>query len=191
MKNILIVGIGALGSHVAQFLRNSDASIRVVDFDRVENKNVLSQFHGKPNVGKSKVESLKQTMQFLFGVKLATIPHKLTQDNDAQVLAGVDLILDCLDNGQARRIVQGFARRSKTPCLHGALAADGDFGRVIWDEDFRIDDETGAGAATCEDGEHLPFIALTSSYLAYSAQQFLKNGRKMGFSISPAGSVRT
>lgn len=190
MKNVTIVGVGALGSHLVQLLRN-EANLKVVDFDRVEQKNVLSQFHGKPGVNKLKVDGLKQTMQLLFGVKLDTASAKLTKDNDKQLLKGADLIVDCLDNGEARRVIQAYARGNNTPCLHGALAADGSFGRVIWDENFQVDDEAGAGVATCEDGAHLPFIALTSSYLARSAQEFLKSGKKVGFSIHAGGAVRT
>ncbi len=78
MKKVTIVGVGALGSHLLQFTRNLDATFKVIDFDKVEQKNVMSQFHSKPNVGKGKVSSLAQTMQFLFGKKLDTIPHKLT-----------------------------------------------------------------------------------------------------------------
>jgi len=50
-----------------------------------------------------------------------------------------------------------------------------------------IDDETGMGAATCEDGEHLPFITTVSSYMAASIQRFLKDGRKVGFQVHPGG----
>jgi molybdopterin-synthase adenylyltransferase len=191
MRTVTIVGVGALGSHVVQLLRGVDATLRVIDFDRVEQKNVASQFHGKPTVGKSKVMGLQQTMQYLFGVKILTIPHKLTLENDDQLLGKSDLVVDCLDNGEARRIVQAFVRRSSTPCLHGALAANGGFGRVVWDEHFKIDDESGAGAATCEDGAHLPFISITSSFLARAAQEFLGTGRKFGFEVSPGGVIRT
>lgn len=190
MKNVTIIGVGALGSHVAQLLRN-EASLKVIDFDRVEQKNVLSQFHGKPSVNKLKVDALKQTMQFLFGTKVETVSHKLVPENDTQLLSGADLLIDCLDNGAARRLVQAFARKTKTPCLHGALAANGGFGRVIWDEDFVIDDETGVGGATCEDGAHLPFIAITSAYLAKAAQEFLAHKKTIGFSIHAGGAVRT
>jgi len=74
--------------------------------------------------------------------------------------------------------------------VHGALAADGTFGQVIWDEQFVIDDESGAGAATCENGEHLPFIAMTSAYLAQAIQLFLKSGKKIGFQVHPTGAIR-
>jgi hypothetical protein len=60
------------------------------------------------------------------------------------------------------------------------------FGRAIWDEDFVID-EAATGAVTCEDGEFLPFINLTATYLALAVQRFLAKGKKIGFSISPSG----
>ena len=187
-KCITVVGVGALDSHLVQFLRSEDIDIRVIDFDRVEQKNVKSQFHGKPNVGKLKVDSLKQSMQFLYGRKIDVISHKLVANNVDALLQG-DLIIDCLDNGEARRLVQANVRENDVACLHGALAPDGGFGRVIWDENFTIDSEAGQGGATCENGEFLPFIAITAAYLARAAQIFLNEGKKVGFSISPVGVV--
>lgn len=189
MKTVTIVGVGALGSHVVPLLRN-DAKIRIVDMDRVEQKNTSSQFHAKSSVGKPKVLSLQQTMQFLWGLKVETIPHRLERGNAKEILGKSDLVLDCLDNGASRQVIQDFVRTNDIPCLHGALAADGAFGRVVWDESFKIDVESG-GAATCEDGRHLPFISVVSSYLAYSAQRFLNTGRKTGFEISTAGVFST
>ena len=190
MRTVVVVGVGALGSHLIQFIRNVDAIIKLIDFDRIEMRNISSQFHNKGSVGKGKVQAIAQTMNFLWGLKVAGIPHKLTSENDDQLLGDSDLLVDCLDNGASRRLVQGFARRSHIPCLHGALAADGAFGRVIWSEDFKIDEEADAGAATCENGEHLPFIAIVSSYLAYSIQTFLTSGRKVGWQVHPGGAVR-
>lgn len=208
---IIVVGVGALGSHVVQFLRNQDSSIRIVDFDRVEQRNVGSQFHGKPNVGKAKVASLQQTMNFLFGRKIETTPHKLTADNVGVLLKGSDLIIDCLDNALGRRLIQQYVRAAPVaidmkvdtatgkgvgksvmlPCLHGALDANGSFGRVVWDSNFVPDEEGAPGAATCENGEHLPFIAIVAAHIAYAAQLFLKDGRQVGFEISPGGAIRT
>lgn len=191
MSTIVVVGVGALGSHVVQFLRGAGAAIRVIDFDRVEQRNVASQFHGKPSVGKAKVTSLSQTMTFLFGAKIDAIPHRLVADNARELLGRADLVVDCLDNGAARRVVQTFVRAAEVPCVHGALAADGAFGRVIWDAQFAIDDEPAAGAPTCEDGAHLPFIAMTAAYLAYAAQSFLKSGEQLGYHIHRGGAIST
>ena len=186
---IVIVGVGALGSHLVQFIRNEKTAIKVIDFDRVEQKNVLAQFHGKPSVGKSKVDALKQTMDFLFKRSLQVVSHKLVENNIEVLLKDATLVVDCLDNGASRALVQAYVRTHGLPCLHGALAPGGEFGRSIWDEQFVIDSEAGAGAATCEDGEFLPFIALTAAYMARSVQLFLKEKKKIGFSISPVGVV--
>jgi molybdopterin/thiamine biosynthesis adenylyltransferase len=190
MKNVIVVGAGALGSHLVLLIRNMDISVRVIDFDRVEQKNVLSQFHAKGSVGKSKVAALQQSMNFLFGLKIETIPHKLVSNNARELLGKADLVIDCLDNGESREIVQKTVRDLSLPCLHGALAANGGFGRSVWDEKFVIDFGT-LGAATCEDGEHLPFIALVSAYMARSVQHFISNGKKVGYEISPGGAFVT
>ena len=106
MRTVVVVGVGALGSHTVQFLRSAGVKLKVIDFDRVETKNTLSQFHAKNSVGKNKTVALQQVMQFLWGVKLDGVPHKLTVDNATELLRGADLVLDCLDNGEARRQVQ-------------------------------------------------------------------------------------
>lgn len=186
MKNLTIVGCGALGSHVVLFLRNEDVILKVIDFDRVEQKNTLSQFHSRSSVGKGKTQSLAQIMSFLFCTKLGTVPHKLTSENQEQLLAGSDLIIDCLDNGPGRRLVQSFAKRTATPCLHGGLAANGAYGRACWTKNFVIDDGPADGqGATCEGGEFLPFIGIVSAYIARAAQVFLATGQQIGFEVSP------
>jgi predicted ThiF/HesA family dinucleotide-utilizing enzyme len=190
-KKVAIVGVGALGSHVVMLLRNTGATLKCIDFDRVEQKNVASQFHTKMGVGKSKVEALKQAMVGLFGVRIETVPHKLTNDNVKELLGGVDLVVDCLDNAPSREVVQGFVRAAGVPCLHGALDADGSFGRAAWDEVFTIDSGSAPGTATCEDGEFLPFIAIVASYIAHAAKEFLTTARKIGFEVTPGGSIRT
>jgi len=186
---VVVVGVGALGSHVTQFIRNLDVDLLLVDYDRVEQKNVQSQFHSRPSVGKSKVQSLSQSMKFLFGVKAATNPHKVTSDNVGNIFGKADLVLDCLDNGASRRLIQKFVREKRLPCLHGALSADGTFGQVLWDGDFVVDDEDVQGQATCEGGEFLPFIAVVSSFMALSVQRFVVEGKRIGFNVSPGGVI--
>ena len=191
MKKVTIVGVGALGSHFVQFLRSEDVEFKIIDFDRVEQKNTLSQFHGKPGVGKLKVQGLQSSLSLLWGMKVTAVSSKLTTTNEDQLLSGADLVVDCLDNAEARHVVQGSVRHSNTPCLHGAVDGDGSFGRVVWDENFSIDSGSALGTPTCEDGENLPFIASVAAYLARSAQAFLRKGVKNGFQISPGGVVLT
>src|SRR5215207_8564154 len=46
-KRIAVCGIGALGSTAVQYLRNVDAELRLIDFDRVESKNLAAQWFVK------------------------------------------------------------------------------------------------------------------------------------------------
>jgi len=189
-KRVIIAGVGALGSHLAQFIRNEDIKLVVVDHDKVEQKNVLSQFHGKASVGKNKAQSMAQTMKFLNGMKLEALPRKIVANNVDALLKKSDLVIDCLDNLEARTLIQDYVRKNNIPCVHGALAADGAFGRVIWDEQFVIDPEAGMGGATCEDGEHLAFIGIVSTYLARSVHEYLDTDKKFGYQINPTGAIR-
>lgn len=186
-RTITIVGVGALGSHAALLLRN-EGLLRLVDFDRVEQKNTLSQFHGTRSVGKNKAVALKEVLQFLFGVKAGALTARLEANNVRELLSGSDLVLDCVDNGETRKLVQDHCREAGLPCLHGALAADGSFGQVVWTESFRVD-YGDAGRPTCEDGAHLPFISAVSSLLARCAQEFLKTGKRRGFQVHAGGAV--
>jgi predicted ThiF/HesA family dinucleotide-utilizing enzyme len=186
---VVIVGVGALGSHAVLFSRNLAAKLTVIDFDRVEQKNVLAQVHPRTVLGKNKAEALRQTMLGLFGTKIEAIPHKLVDDNVQVLLGRADLVVDCVDNGETRRRIQTFVRAHGKPCVHGALSADGRFGRVVWDEIFAVDDEDTAGQATCEDGGQLPFVGLAASVLAGIVQAFLATGERRSVHISPAGIV--
>lgn len=189
-KTVVIAGVGALGSHAGLLLRSvPGVRLRAVDFDRVEQKNVSSQFHGAKTVGRNKAEAFRQTMDFMFGTKVEARPVRIADGNVRELLGGAALVLDCLDNGESRRLVQTFVRKEGIPCLHGAMSADGVFGMAVWDEQFTVDDEPSSGAPTCEGGEHLPFISAVAAAVARSAQAFLEEGRKVGYQIHPGGSV--
>lgn len=181
---ITIVGAGALGSHVALMLRNQEEPIEVIDFDKVEQKNTLAQFHTKMGLRKNKAQALSQTLNGLFGTKVKAVPHKLTKDNWSTLFKDSKIIIDCTDNIAARTLIQDYWEEYAVPVLHGGLSADGTFARVIWDDLFIPDAEGEEGEATCEGGEHLPFFVMAASVLAAEAQRFLKTGRKSNFQLS-------
>ena len=189
MTTIAIVGLGALGSHVALALRNETATIKLIDFDIVEQKNTASQFHTRMSLRRNKAQALQQSLNGLWGIKVTTVPHKLEDRNAEALLGGMDLVLDCTDNIAARQCMMTFCRDQSIPLLHGAMSADGTFARAIWTDLFKPDAESGDGA-TCEDGVNLPFHVLAGSTLAVAAQTFLKNGRKLNFDITPTGVQR-
>ncbi len=188
-RMIVIVGAGALGSHVALFLRNLDRPIKIVDFDRVEQKNCQSQVHTKMSLGKNKAQAIAQTFQGLFGVKVTPVPHKLTSGNVDALINDAELVIDCTDNIAARKVIQEFVSEQAIPCVHGGLSGDGDFARILWTEDFVPDAESGDGA-TCEDGEALPFFAMVAGMMSVEVKRFLDTGKKSGWQLTPSGILR-
>jgi molybdopterin/thiamine biosynthesis adenylyltransferase len=188
---IVICGVGALGSTAVLFIRNVDAELRLIDFDRVESKNLAAQWFVKQSVGKNKAESVRLQLANFFGGKAEALGVRLGANNTEQLLAGCDLAVDCFDNADSRIVLQEACRARGLPLLHGALAADGTFGMVRWDERFTADREDVVGQATCEGGEHLPMIGLVGATIARAIQDFVKDGSKHDYLVSLSGVTRT
>jgi len=187
MKMITIVGLGALGSHAALALRNV-GKMKLVDFDVVEQKNTMAQFHTKMSLRRNKAQALKQAMQGLWGIKVDVVPHKVTDDNVDVILKGSDLVIDCTDNIAARACIKGYCEREGMPLLHGAMSQDGSFAQVVWTEEFEV--EAGEGGATCEDGENLPFHVLVGAYIAQVTKTFFDKGKRVNWQIASSGVMR-
>jgi molybdopterin/thiamine biosynthesis adenylyltransferase len=177
---ITIVGVGALGSHAALFLRGQ--SLVVIDRDRVENRNTAAQFHGLPALRRNKALSLGLTLRSMFGAQVTPAPRELTRDNVEVLLRDSDLVVDCCDNIEARRLIQRYCR-DHMPCVHGCLSADGTFGRVVWTQHFTPDAEDHAGQPTCEDDRALPFHGMVASLLATQVLRFLDDGTQQSFEL--------
>lgn len=187
---VVIVGVGALGSHVALLARGWERPLKLVDFDRVEQKNTAAQLHTRMALGKNKAVALRELLLGLFGTRVEAVPHRLVADNAEVLLEDAALVIDCTDNAAARRAIQDEVRRSGIACLHGALSADGSFARAVWDEHFVTDEEPGGGAATCEDGRRLPFFVLAAAEIALVAQRFLETKQRQSVQITANSIIR-
>ena len=184
---IVFCGVGALGSTAAVLCRSLGVELRLVDFDRVESKNLSAQAFVKQSLGKNKAEALKMQLWNFWAVKAEALPVRVVAENVAEVCAGAQLVVDCFDNRAGREVLSAHARAAGLPLVHAALAGDGRFGLVRWDERFAPDAEAQAGQATCEGGEHLPFIGLLSAALARTIQDFLEDGTRRDAIVSLTG----
>jgi hypothetical protein len=180
-----------VGSTAAVLCRNLDATLRLIDFDRVESKNLLAQAYVKQSVGKNKATALKLQLGNFHRVKAEAFGVRLTAQNAAELLDEADLLVDCFDNFEGRSLLSDYARGPDKPLVHAALAGDGSFGLVRWDARFTPDREDAEGQATCEGGEHLPMIALLASTLARAVQDFVARGEQHDSMVSLSGSART
>ncbi len=194
MKRIVFAGVGALGSNAVVLCRNLAVQLVLVDFDRVESKNCLSQAFVKPSVGKNKAEALKLQLSNFWGIKAESFGVRIGEDNVEALCETADLVVDAFDNAKSRRILSAWARSAtgaNKALVHAAVSADGTFGLVRWDERFTPDEESEEEEATCEGGEHLPLIALVATTLARSIQDYVRDGTKHDAMVSLSGVVTT
>jgi molybdopterin/thiamine biosynthesis adenylyltransferase len=133
---LVVCGVGALGSTAVHYCRNLDIELRLVDFDRVESKNLAAQWFVKQSVGKNKAEAIRLQLANFYGAKAEAFGVRLAATNAAQLLAGCALAADCFDNADSRHALSDAARAAGMPLVHAALAGDGTFGIVRWDERF-------------------------------------------------------
>jgi len=182
---IIFCGAGALGSHAVFLARDLSHELAAIDFDRVETKNLSSQWFVKQMLAKNKATALKMQLLNFYDVKLHDFPVKLTALNVDALLGSADLVVECFDNAEGRRVVQEYVRAQQKPCIHAGLAANGEFGVVRWDKDFVIDAEASPGQATCEGAGFLPIILRTSSSLVASVRFYLANKTEVDWNISP------
>ncbi len=182
---ITFCGGGALGSHALFLARDFEHALAVIDFDRVETKNLASQWFVKQMLGKNKATALKTQLLNFYDVKLQDYTVKLTSLNIDALLGSADLVVDCFDNAESRRVVQEYIRAKSKPCVHAGLAANGEFGVVRWDGHFVIDEEGAPGQATCEGRGFLPIILRVSSSLVASLQFFVNDRREVNWNVSP------
>ena len=188
---VAICGVGALGSTAVLFARNLDARLRLIDFDRVESKNLQAQWFVKQSIGKNKADAMRLQLANFYGVKAESRGVRLVDNNAAELLAGCAIAVDAFDNHDSRELLSRAAAAAGVPVVHAAMAGDGTFGLVRWDPHFEPDREDTEGQATCEGGEHLPVIGLIGATVARALSEHLEHGRSSDYMISLSGVSRT
>ncbi|WP_456367474.1 ThiF family adenylyltransferase [Thermococcus sp.] len=134
LKNakVAVVGVGGLGSPVAYYLAAAGiGTILLIDDGFPELSNLNRQIlHWEEDVGKlSKPESAKWKLErFNSGIRVETFTGRLTRDNVEEILDGVDVVVDCLDNFEGRYVLDEYVHRRGIPLVHGAV--EGTHGQV-------------------------------------------------------------
>ena len=137
MNKMLICGAGLLGGNLVEHLaRTSLYQLTVLDFDKVEQRNLANQPYYQHQLGKSKVAALAETVFRIRGQKLDTLHKQLNSANARGLVKEFELVVDCFDNHQARHDLQQACRQGRVPLIHLGLSHD--YGEVIWDEDYRV-----------------------------------------------------
>ena len=134
---VTICGGGALGANLTENLaRQGFSRLRVIDRDRVEERNLSTQPFYRTDVGAFKAKILANALYRALGVKIESQTEELTPGNAPKLLAGSGLVVDAFDNSRSRQAVKDACLAANLPCLHVGLA--GDYAEVVWNEQYRV-----------------------------------------------------
>ena len=121
---VLLIGAGGLGSPAAYYLAAAGVgTLGIVDDDVVDRSNLQRQIlHADDRVGRSKVESARQTLLGLNpSIEVKGFERRLTSENVEEIFAGWDVVLDGSDNFPTRYLVNDACVKMDIPNVHGSI----------------------------------------------------------------------
>jgi len=121
---VFIAGMGGLGCPVAMNLVLAGVGhIRLCDSDTVEITNLNRQFlYAESSLGMPKAPSSFDALSMLNpDVDIVPVQAEISSGNVDELVADVDIIVDCLDNFSARHVISQCAVKKDIPLVHGAV----------------------------------------------------------------------
>ncbi|MBD0369995.1 MAG: ThiF family adenylyltransferase [Pyrinomonadaceae bacterium] len=132
---VTVCGAGALGANIAESLaRSGFARLRVIDRDRVEERNLSTQPFYRSDIGAQKARILSNSLYRALGVSVETRAEELKKSNARKLLDG--LVVDAFDNSVSREAVKAACMEMKLDCLHVGLADA--YAEVVWNDIYRV-----------------------------------------------------
>lgn len=104
-SKIRIIGVGCTGSFIALNLAKLGFdNIEVIDFDNVEAENIPNQFYREKDIGKPKVEALREIIKDFTGTEIIINNTKIDKDFIFYHELN-EIIILCLDNMKTRKLI--------------------------------------------------------------------------------------
>ena len=102
-----IAGAGGLGSNVAVHLvRSGISSLKICDFDVIENSNLNRQFYFKDQIGQNKVNALFENLKRINpSLNLQIIQRKLDNSNLENIYNDCDIIVEAFDKKEFKALL--------------------------------------------------------------------------------------
>jgi adenylyltransferase/sulfurtransferase len=123
-SHVLIAGAGGLGSPNAINLAYAGIGrLTLIDCDIVELSNLNRQIlHWEKDLREQKVVSGARKLKEM-NSKTEIIPLNviITEENTAELLTGVDIVMDCMDNMATRFILNEGCFKKGIPFIHGGV----------------------------------------------------------------------
>jgi len=173
-KTVVICGVGAIGSHLANHLvRQGISKMRVIDDDRVEEHNIGTQLYGITDIGAFKTKALQARIYLDMEIDVLAETRRLTQSNTKKFLKNADLIVDCFDNSESRKLVMNYCGFYEKACLHCGMGEG--YGLVHWNAGYQVPKDTIA-PDVCEYPLSLDLIKMTVLMANTASKEYLLYG---------------
>ncbi len=179
---ITICGAGALGGNLAENLaRQGFKTLRLIDYDKVEERNLATQPYYKEDIGHLKIKVLAERLYRSSGAAVEVHRVKLDGSNAMILLRDSSLAVDCFDNPPSREIVKSTCSLLKIPCLHMGMAED--YAEIVWSERYVIPKQTGRNPCDNPQARDMILIAIATA-TGGAIIPFLKSGERNSYSIT-------
>ncbi len=123
-----IAGAGGLGSNCALYLvRCGFKRFRIVDFDVVDYSNLNRQFYFINQVGRRKVDALKENLLSVNpDLEIESLPERIVQDAIQELFSDCDAVVEALDCPESKRmVVEAYMNSGKLLVAASGLAGWG------------------------------------------------------------------
>jgi molybdopterin/thiamine biosynthesis adenylyltransferase len=178
---ITLCGAGAVGSNLAENLaRTGFTTLKVIDYDRVEERNLSTQPFYRADIGAHKTTILANTLYRALGINLETSVTELTSHNAKKLLKGSQLVIDGFDNSTARAAVSKYCKSANLPCLHVGLASD--YAEIIWNDEYRVPSATQDDVCDYPLARNLVLLAVAIASEVIIA--FIKDGTQRSLTVT-------
>ncbi|MCP5419831.1 MAG: ThiF family adenylyltransferase [Gammaproteobacteria bacterium] len=178
---ITICGAGALGGQIAESLaRTGCGRIKLIDHDRIEERNLSTQPYQRADIGAFKASILAHSLYRALGTRVQAECKTLDARTVARLLGGSALVVDAFDNSVSRGWVHDWCARTDTPCIHAGLADA--YGEVVWNAVYRV--PSAVQDDICDYPLARNLVLLTTAVACEAILSFIATAQQRSYSIT-------
>lgn len=178
---ITICGAGALGANICENLARAGVGrLRLIDFDRVEVRNLSTQPFFLAEAGTFKAKTVANNLYRALGIEVEALSQRLEAKNIAKLLMGSQLVIDVFDNSPSRQLVRDYCTENRLVCLHAGLAAG--YSEIIWNEGYRV--PSAAQDDICDYPLARNLVMLTAITVCEVVIRYIKTQEKASYTIT-------
>ena len=181
--NVLILGLGAIGSNLAMNLAADmkQHKYMLLDYDKVEPRNlqVHTQRYSKEQVDVLKANALQVNIYTTIGGMPESYVTKINKPSDLDKYSA-DLIIDAFDNYDARKCVYDYSKNNKIPCIHIGFSPQMTY-EICWNEKYQVPEDFKDSLDICQLSGASSFINYVSALSSIVIQEWVKTKKKRNF----------